>query len=162
MNQGWYKKYDLFGLPAATPWQTTLTTPCWASSTITSSSSLVRAEPERRRPPRRFCSIMPSAVRAPLCSTQSGTKCSCPTPSSRSDRFLWHHCKDKPEKQDMLTLIILCDVVVFVCFFSAGFWERQNTEKRQLKSVWEVYGHSVRQWGKRQVADSHKCPQEQF
>lgn len=67
--------------PTATPWQTTPTKPCWRSSTITSSSSPARAERGRRRPPRRFCSITLSAVRAPLFSTPSGTKCSCPTPS---------------------------------------------------------------------------------
>lgn len=118
------------------------TKPCWQSSTTISSSSLVRVEQGRLRPPRRFCSITPSAVRARLCSTLSGTKCSCPTPSSRSDGYLYHHteiCKK---------VCHTCGAQTYFCF-SAGFRQCQNTEKWQLKSIWEVHGHSVWRTGKK-------------
>lgn len=132
----------LLRIPAATPWQTMPTKPCWRSSTITSSSSLVRVEQERRRPRRRFCSITLSAVRALLYLTPSGTKCSCPTLSSRSEGYLYH-CNDIPKSRSYTNInecILLC--------FSVGFRQCQNTEKWQLKSIWEVYGHSVWQPGK--------------
>lgn len=47
---------------------------------------------------------------------------------------------------------------VLMCFgVSAGFWQRQNTEKWQLKSIWEVYGHSVWQPGTNQVTFEVWC-----
>ena len=79
-------------------WQTMRTTPCWQSSAITSFWSRVRAEQEKLRPQRRFCSTMLSAVRAPPYLTLSETKCSCPIRCWRSACYLaFYQSNDTPE-----------------------------------------------------------------